>query len=509
MKSLTTEQILTHPRAFGLVTASPLQRAICRMSDGLPLGDLAKDPAVVRAFGGEEAVRALPVGERPIEVHVLGAIRGAKSLIAAAKIVELSGSVDVSHISRGDIVRIGALALKLENTRAVMSHLVANGTASRLRPLFDGVPTESNATLIHPGRVRVETTPLPLDRAGASLQSTWLAGVTIDEEPRMVGAEGGVKNWDHARDSILGRLLPGGQLFGIGSPWAPFGPIYDLVTEHFGRPTPDLVIVRAPGPDLNPSWWTPKRCADLRRRNATSYRTDVLCEFADVEEGLTSAAELDAVTRSSSPELAFDPECAHVGVIDPAAKKNAFVLMVLAAKRRPDGSRLYRVCLSRQWLPRGKPLDLDEVWRDIAAVVEPYKIRRLSTDQFSVEAMRVIARRHGLDLDETTVTAASKLDMFGTLATLISSRDVELSPDPLLRSDLLSVRRRTTQAGVAIHLPTTADGRHADFASALALGVFVASQRSLPGGPSLLDRVRRQRSGGLMWSRDDGGRGFY
>lgn len=505
MKTLSTETILTHPKCFGLVTASPLQRAICRMSDGLPLEELATEPAVIRAFGGEAAIRALPVGERPVEIHILGAIRGAKSLMAAAKIVELSGSVDVSHVSRGDIVRIGALALKLENTRAVMSHLSANGTTSRLRPLFVGTPTEGGATLLHPSSVRIETSPLPLDRAGASLQSTWLAGAVIDEEPRMIGAEGGVKNWDHARDSILGRLLSGAQLFGIGSAWAPFGPIFDLVSEFFGRPSRDLVIVRAPGPDLNPKWWTPKRCEDLRRRNPVSYRTDVLCEFADVEEALNSAAEIEAVTRAAPMELDFDPKRTHIAVIDPAAKKNAFVLEVISIELRPDGMRHYRVCLARQWVPKGKPLDLEAVWSEIRDLLKPFGIQHLATDQFSVTAMATIANRYDLDLIEHTVTAAGKLDMFTTLATLISAKQIELSPDTTLRSDLLSVRRRTTQAGVAIHIPTTADGRHGDFAAALALGVFVASEAGVPQ-----QRRREWRGPSDSDSRYAGyGRGFY
>ena len=35
------ERLLMSPAAFGLTTASPLQRAVCRIIDGLPLGDLA------------------------------------------------------------------------------------------------------------------------------------------------------------------------------------------------------------------------------------------------------------------------------------------------------------------------------------------------------------------------------------------------------------------------------------------------------------------------------------
>jgi hypothetical protein len=42
-----------------------------------------------------------------------------------------------------------------------------------------------------------------------------------------------VVNLDHQRSSVLGRLLPNAQALYIGSPWAPFGPVYDAVTEHW------------------------------------------------------------------------------------------------------------------------------------------------------------------------------------------------------------------------------------------------------------------------------------
>ena len=38
------EGLLTSPLGFALTTASPLQRAIARVADGRPLGDLADDP---------------------------------------------------------------------------------------------------------------------------------------------------------------------------------------------------------------------------------------------------------------------------------------------------------------------------------------------------------------------------------------------------------------------------------------------------------------------------------
>lgn len=475
--AVTTEAILTSPKAFGLAAATDLQRALCRILDGRPLRDLRDLRELEEAVGD---VEALAKAGLPFEVHILAAIRSAKSLIAAAKIVQLSQSVDVSGLGLGDIVRIPLAALKIEGTRAVMSHLVENLQAKPLlRSLIIGEPTHTGIVLRHPSGRPIEVTPIPVDRAGGSALSVWNAGIVVDEEPRMLGEADGVKNWDHLRQAVLGRILPGGQFIGIGSPWAPFGPIYKMVVEHWGKPTSDLVIFRARGPAMNPSWWTPKRCADLERRNPTAFRTDCLAEFADAEDSLFAAVELEAATRQAPAVLPYDPEAKYVAVMDPATRRNAWTAIVLEVTFRGDGSRRMRVAWLRQWVgKRGRPLSPEAVVRELAQDLRRYNITAVGTDQFSVDAIRDLARHVGLQIRERTITAPLKLELFDELHTLICMGQMDLAPDAMLREDLLSVRKRVTQNGIAIDLPQSSSGRHADYAACLALGVEFAPRRA-------------------------------
>src|SRR5204863_10112925 len=85
------------------------------------------------------------------------------------------------------------------------------------------------------------------------------------------------------------------------------------------------------------------------------------------------------------------------------------------------------------------------------------------------DALRDIAYGIGLVLKVEATTAASKTELFLALRNKLADDLVELHPDPVLRSDLLAVRRRVGQNGVTIDLPRTADGRHCDYAPALAL----------------------------------------
>lgn len=475
---LTTEQILVHPKAFGLETASPLQRAICRMRDGIALGDLADHPDVIEAFGGAAAVAALPVGVPPREVHVLAAIRAAKSMISAAGIIRASQTVDVSGCSRGDIIRHPVVSLRIDNTRAVMGHLVANLQAKPLlRSLVACNPDELTLTyapLRHPSGRIIEVSPIPLDRAGGAAQSFWFSGIDIDEEPRMLGEDSGVKNWDHLRDSSLGRIRPLGQLFGIGAPHAPFGPIYDLVNEHHGRPTQDMVVVRASGPAMNPVHWTPERCAELQRQNPIAYATDVLGQFADADSAMLAASDYDAATRATPLELPPLPGADDFAAIDPSGKKNAFALVMGRRERRGD-KFVVRVIKVRQWLPGGRSLDLDAVFAAIAKEVRPYNIRLLHSDQFSIDSNDALARRYGLRIKQTSVSAANKFEIFSEFVAAIGAGRFEPNSDPTLRADCLSMRRQVTQSGVTVRLASTGDGRHSDYLAAAALLNFVAS----------------------------------
>lgn len=484
---LTTEQIITSPEAFGLVTASPLQRAFCRISDGLPLGDLADDPRVHEAIGGRDALALLPRSP-PKELHILAGIRTFKSMFAAAKVLQCALAVDTSQLSAGDIVRALLVSLKLELTRPVMAHLIENGRKPLLRPLFVGEPTYERATIRHPSGRPIEVTPIPLDRAGGSAQSTWVACAVFDEEPRMVGEDSGAqKNWDHTRNGLPGRMLDGGQIIGIGAPHAPHGPVYELVQQYHGKPSRDLVILRGRGPDLNPSWWTPERCESLRRTNLQAYKTDVLCEFADAESSLISASDYDASARAA-PSVLAPEDCRGpiTWVIDPSGRTNAFVL-VGGVRSKVGGYDVLRVILARQWLPQGRSLDLENVWHEIGQIIRRYRSHIVWSDQFSFDSNRALARRYRITLRLANITAANKFEMFAELAADISAGKFEGPPDRVFRDDLLSVRRRVTQSGVTVHLPTTPDGRHADFASAAALLHHV----SMRAGSPMLAALRR------------------
>jgi hypothetical protein len=465
---------------FGLTTASAAQRAIYRIVDGLPLGDLACDEDVVACLGGAEAVASLPT-ERPAELDVLAAIRTYKSGFAAAVAIRATQTCDASSLKPGENARVSVVSLTVDLGKVVFDWITGTVIASKaLSGLVIGDPTTDTIVLRHPSGRPIEIKVVAGSRAGGSLVARPSAGVIFDEYSRMVGSEDGkVTNFDDCRRSVVGRMLPGAQIINIGSPWAPSGPAYRRCQEFWGKPSRQLVFIRGTGPRLNPYWWTPERCERVRRSDPIAYQTDVLGDFCDPEEGLYTSEQLAACTRRGPIELGPHQEHAYSAAMDPATRGNAWTLVlgyaVLGAKGAPTK---YVVALVRQWIGRrGAPLRPDLVLAEIESICALYGVKRIYTDQGSgTDALAAVARPLGLELDETVVTAPIKLEMHESVRTIVATEAIELPPDPVLRADLLAVRKRVTSNGLSIVLPKTSDGRHCDYAAALALFVKHAEQ---------------------------------
>lgn len=506
---ISTEALLTSRDGFGIATATPAQRAACRILDGRPLGDLRDHPGVSTLVGGPDALASLPSerGIAPTEVVFLASIRSAKTIVACAAAIRMTQTVDVSRLGPGEIPRVSIVSLKLDTSavaRSILTGTIRNSAA--LAPLLiddmgDGI------TVRHPTGRPVELVCVAGGRAGGGLVARWSAGVIFDEAPRMSGESDAIVNLDHARSAVLGRLLPGAQALYIGSAWAPHGPIYDMVQEHWQRPTEHMVVLRGSGPMLNPTWWTPERCDALQAADPVAFATDVLGEFADPESGLLNPISLRANTREAPLELVPERGATYACAIDPsggAVGANGWTCVIVQVIRddADEPRKRFRVACAREW--RGmRPEHCIEA---VAAVCQSYRLSSAITDQFAGAAHQDLAHRYGLSLVVVATTARSKLEDFTNLATLVHSDCVELPPDKVFQRDLLSVRKRLTQQGATIVLPRTADGRHCDYAPALAAAITAAgeafhpderlvigvrSARSDPDDPRFRRRIRR------------------
>lgn len=500
---LTIENICSAAWGFGLDLKGGLskaQRAVCRVLDGRPLGELATEPDVIELFGGpgaggaasamsgEAAIAALERLEGPPHMfEALAAIRSLKSIIALATAIRLTQVVDLSKLTPGETPRVPIVSLKLDLSKAVFAVLRNTIQASPvLKPLLVGKPTGNSLKLRHPSGRAVEIVCVAGAAAGAGLVSVWLAGVVFDEATRMHGQSDGIVNLDDMWSAVAGRILPGGIALFIGSPHAPLGPMYKWHKDHFGAPSQDIVVAHGRGEILNPAEWPEERREALRRRDPTAYETDCLARFLDRETALLSDGVVRKAQRTGPVVLPPDPHYDYSAAIDPATRGNAWTLVVT---RGEPGGR-FAVAFAKQWTPGadGVPLEPEGIFKQIAADLKPYGIQAIRTDQWAFDPMRESARRAGLFLVEETVTGQNKYEIFDRGRVLLENGELELPPDEQMREDLIRIRRVATANGFRIEFPVTADGRHCDYAPALMLSVKYRlreprARAPLPGTP--------------------------
>lgn len=473
--SVLTEKLFTSRDGFGITTATLCQIAACRIADGMPLGKLSTNPEVVKFVGGRTALNSLP-NCPPAELCYLASTRSAKTLFALAKAVQLTQTVDVSGLTAGEVACVSIMSLTLKDARRALN--MARGAIENSAVMSRWVDPEApvspdSITLLHPTGRPMVIEIVAGARAGGSLIGRWSAGVIFDEAARMLGSDDAIVNLPEAKEAVQTRILPGGMIIMISSPHAPVGPLYDFVTEHWTKPTEDHIVMRGTGPMLNPLWYTPAKCEDIRRRDPNAYTTDVEGEFREQESGLVSVHSLNVNTRTSPVELPYRTDREYCAAVDPSsgsASGNAWTLVVVEIERTPGapwGDCKLRVAHTQEW--RGtRP---DECWREIALAVRKYALSHAYTDQYAATANQDLAARYGLILRVQNTTALSKLSDFKNLATYIHSDRLELSPNRTLRTDLLGIKLRVTTDGEKIVLPRTADGRHCDYAPALCAAV--------------------------------------
>src|SRR5690606_33417279 len=430
----------------------------------------------------------------PAIMGVFCAIRSGKSKLAALRVVIAALTCDLSHLSPGDLVEVPVLAPRTDRAQAVFSHLKENIQGSpALAQLLIGEPTADTLWLRHPTGKAIRVKVTALSKVGANVVGSWLAGAVFDEAPRMAGEQDGVINLTDSLRAIRGRMLPGAQIWLIGSPYAPFGPVYEMDQERFGRPGEDIVVVRAPGPAMNPVHWTAEECERLRKADPQAYRTDVLALYADPEESLFSSVEIEEaqerwlaawraptaplpeVFAGLAPETYIAPEAggAYAAAMDPATRGNAWTLVVMQCVGWGGAgglAPLYRVVLTRQWVgSKSNPLHPRAVLREIAELCGAYGVIDAFTDQHALDALRDIAGEFGLGLTGITIDARNRLEMAQNAALQVSLGCVDLPKDRVFRSDLLSAKKRVTLNGATLVLPRTGDGRHCDYVPPLSM----------------------------------------
>ena len=131
-----------------------------------------------------------------------------------------------------------------------------------------------------------------------------------------------------------------------------------------------------------------------------------------------------------------------------------------------------------------------DVLKEAAEDLKVYKLNWCFTDQWAADANKAVAQQLGLHLVDIDWTQQENVDAYSSLASAMAMGTIEIPNDSQLHKDLKLVQKKpsTARAGYSIHLQSTPDGRHCDYAPALARAMkqWIDEEREvvpLPGQP--------------------------
>lgn len=528
LSAYSVEEYVMRPDLFGLETASPLQRAVCRVIAGYPLDgsrnpvtewpaplerlfsqtaddttggrgealtrlrdeydarlavvgeDLTIYPEVAEAFGGE-----LPTSTDVKEVMVIAAIRCAKTFIAAAAVAQRSIVADLTGLQPGETARAGIISWRVDLANTCFEFVTNAFEGSQLlrallvkKPAwYPGAPT--NLLRLHNvGSDRfVDILILTANRGGASALSKWYVAFVVDEAARMLADyNDGVINYADIRRAVVHRIRKDGLFLTITSPWYSVGPVYEAA-KHLGmRPEKRACVLWAPGWAMNPITWTPEACEAAKLADPDAYETDVAARFARTDELaishklMVAASTLPVVHAGEILPNAVPPKYAgEVAILDASLRKDAISFCIAAMVR---GRRT--ILVYREWV--GTPevaIDTKRVAREVAAWMRRFQVTDLEADRLSQESMGELLE-HDAALGVTTWEASAS--DFAVMAARVEHHlkmgELVLPDDERIRDDLSGLRRISTHAGdIQIAFPTSLSIRQSVSARVILLAI--------------------------------------
>jgi hypothetical protein len=549
----SVEEYLMRADLFGLATASPLQRAICRVLSGYPLDgsrnpvnewspalerilaqtvdddtrgrddailelkngyddrlaivgeDLTSYPGVLEAFGGTapcEGVR---------ELMVVAAIRCAKTLIAGAALAQRTMIANLTGLRPGETARAGVISWRVDLANTCFEFMTGAFESSPLLRTqvleapkwFPGAPKNVLRVYNRVSDRNVDILTLAANRGGASALSKWYVGFVVDEAARMLADfQDGVINYTDIRRAVFQRILPDGFYLAITSPWLSVGPIYEAQKRLGVHEQDGLCVAWAPGWVMNPVTWDEEACRRARAADPESYLTDVEARFAHTDELALAHALVLGNQKVRVAALTDEPVAyADVAVLDAGLRKDG-VALALAGMHK--GKRVLLVY--REWLGwADTPLDMRVVAHAVALWLRRYNLTSVLVDALSCESFgELLEHEDGLSVAPWEATAREFAALAGRLEHHMKLGEVFLPDDQRVRDDLSSVRRLTSTTGevsVAFPLSTSLRASTSSRAVLYAMGqLYRVAPEDTPEvmteekrmRDSLLRRMRRQ-----------------
>ncbi len=415
-----------------------------------------------------------PRRARAVVAAVCGA-RSGKSYLAALRLLHLSLTLPLDRLAPGEHAFGLFVAPDLRLAQQTLRYVrgVFDAVVRQARGLRLLSETETSLSFAR-GKHAVTLECLPATRGGAAGRGRTLIGAVLDEAA-FFRDESYKVNDAEVYEALRPRVIAGGQLLLVSTPWAKAGLLYELWRDNWGRPN-TCVAAHAPTSVMRDDVAILDQVEAERERDPDNAAREFDAVFGDLSSGrffddaLLERAVSDDVTSAS-------PGTVVTAGADLGFAKNSSALVVVYRV-----AEVYHVAEVLELVPGATALRPSEVFAEFSRALARHQATHVLADQYHYHALREAVAGSELSVSAAPAGQAGKADTYLRLRTLLREGRVRLPRHRRLLAQLGQVVARPTPGGgLSVTSPTTADGAHGDLASALVLAVWQASGVEVPG----------------------------
>jgi hypothetical protein len=484
LKQLAVERVpslsefATAPLYCGLATLSPLIRAVMDASEGKPI---PKD--LERHFGGN-----VPREPRRTVAIRSGGRAGKTSRLVSVKALHAAWTVPLPTLQHGEVATSLLVAPDLKLGRQALSFAAGYVDQSPLlRAALVKEPTQEGLLLERPDGKRVRVEVLAATRGGRAVRARTLVFAGLDEAAFFYSADTGVINDADIYNAVFQRVVPGGQVWIVSTPWVKgVGLLEKFIEEDFGRHHNALVCVGGTRA-FNPTW-DPEGVIEqaMRAQDPDAARREIDGEplsgtASAFFEGATIEACIDASIAIPLSPQPGDQVCAGA---DMGFRSDSSAGCVTYRR----GKKIIVADLLEKRPADGVPLKPSEVVADFAAAFLRHAgLAYVVADDHYRESITELLSGHNLSYKPAPAGSDGVSASYVRARALMREGRVAIPNHPRLLAQLRSVQWRPNVGGsISIVLPRERAGGHCDLVSAFVLAVWESAGLEVEEAPTIV-----------------------
>jgi hypothetical protein len=259
--------------------------------------------------------------------------------------------------------------------------------------------------------------------------------------------------------------LPSSILIGISSPYSRSGLLYKRFSEHYGKNSPNVLVIKAPTRALNPSI-DQAIIDEAMAEDPAAARAEWMAEFrSDIASFLTREA-IEAVVERGVFERPRSPGQKYLAFVDPSGGISDSMTMAIG-HNEPSADRKQQIAVVDAVREIRAPFSPDAAVGEFCRLLKTYGVSSVTGDKYAGEFPREAFRNAGIAYETSTL---SKSDIYRDFLPSLNSGQIDLPDNPRMIAQFINLERRTSRGGRdSIDHPT---GAHDDIANSVA-GVVV------------------------------------